>query len=121
VLVGFELWASLIRQVLDHLSYATSPFCCAYFGDRVSLFNPAFLDHDLPVDASCHCCNDRRMPPDTAFFPVRWGMTNFFCLGCSETMSLLILASRVASLIAVDNQYWLTNCLCSKQYAKDLA
>jgi hypothetical protein len=35
----FEFRASqvLIRQVLYHLSHASSPFCCGYFGDRVSL------------------------------------------------------------------------------------
>jgi hypothetical protein len=44
-----------------------------------------------------------------------------FCLGWSETIILLILASWVASITGVDNQDWLTNCLCGTQYVKDLA
>jgi hypothetical protein len=31
------------------LSHASSPVCCGYFGDGVSLFAQVSLDHDPPI------------------------------------------------------------------------
>jgi hypothetical protein len=45
-----EVWTVglvLARLALYHMSYADSPFCSGYFGDRISLFAPAGLDHIL--------------------------------------------------------------------------
>jgi hypothetical protein len=48
-MLGFELRALCLQQVLYYLIYASSPFCFGYFGDRISLFAQVGLDCDLPI------------------------------------------------------------------------
>jgi hypothetical protein len=84
VILGFEssdfhwaliftgVWKSFVlaRQVLYHLSHASSPFCYGSFGPRV-FFSQVDLDHDLPIlcfYASSHCWDGRCTPPCLTFF-----------------------------------------------------
>jgi hypothetical protein len=66
--LGFELGFVLGRQVLCHLSHASSSFCSDYFGDRSSLFAQAGLDHDSPVFCFLLWWDDWHMPPCPVFF-----------------------------------------------------
>jgi hypothetical protein len=62
------------------MRHASSPFCCDYFGDRLSLlkFPCRWADKLVPLHAS--------------FFPFRWNITNLFCLRWLGTRVLPILA-----------------------------
>jgi hypothetical protein len=45
--------------------------------------------------ASPHHWYDRSGPPCQAFFPLWWGLANFFCSGWPRTVILPILASHI--------------------------
>jgi hypothetical protein len=60
-------------------AWATSPilFFSGYFGDRVSLFSQAGLDSNPPI--LCFWLSLGRQAPTTiSFFPLTWGLANFF-------------------------------------------
>jgi hypothetical protein len=68
---------ALARQVLYHLSQASSPFCYDYFGDRVSLFVQAGLDSDHSILSFPSYWNDKYMSCYPAIF--HWdSLRNFF-------------------------------------------
>jgi hypothetical protein len=43
VVLGVELRALLVKQVLYHLGHAPNPFCSGYFGDRVLHLCPGWF------------------------------------------------------------------------------
>jgi hypothetical protein len=67
---------TLARQSLYHLSHTYSPFCSGYFGKGISLFAQISLDHSLHI------------PPCSAFFPLRWSLTDFYAQVSQEPQSL---------------------------------
>jgi hypothetical protein len=99
--IGFPLFFvlffffTLARQMLYHLSPACMPFCSGYFGDRVSLFAQASLDHS-PMLRFPLSLGWQTLAPMPNFFLLRWGLANVFCSGWSETMILPLLAFSVA-------------------------
>jgi hypothetical protein len=71
----------LARQVLFHLSHASSLLWSGYFGDRVL----AFAQAEILLFYAFHCCwDDRCMPPCSAFVRGDGGLTNIFAWASLE-------------------------------------
>jgi hypothetical protein len=72
---GTGVWTqgfTLARQALYHLRHHSSPFWSDYFGDWVSLFAQANLDHSPLIHASYRCWDD--MPS----YWLTWGSHKLF-------------------------------------------
>jgi hypothetical protein len=82
-------------QVLCYLNQASSLFCSGYFGDRVTLFAQACLDHHPPILCSLLSLVWQVQTTMLSFFLLRWGLFQSFCLGWPGT-AILISASHVA-------------------------
>jgi hypothetical protein len=83
------------RQSLDDLSHATTHFCFGCFGDNVSIFAQASLDHSscftllvlAGMTGACH---------HTQVFSVEMVSHKFFCLNWPGTVIFLIPTSHIA-------------------------
>jgi hypothetical protein len=75
---SFKSGPELARQVLYHLSHASSPFCFSYFLDRVSCFLPAASFKPwYSYPSFPHSWNYRCEPPCPAYL-LRWRSCKLF-------------------------------------------
>jgi hypothetical protein len=66
------------RQALYCLSYAASPFCSGYVGERLSFFAQEGLNHDPPILCFLLPLGWQVCTTTPSLFPLRWGLANFF-------------------------------------------
>jgi hypothetical protein len=99
VVLGFELRASITRQLLYHLSHTSAPFCFSYFLGRASVF----FQESLRLWSSCWwppMYLGSQIRTTTTSLLVEIGLTNFF--------------ARLTSNCALPNLYLLS---CNYRHA----
>jgi hypothetical protein len=98
--MGFELRFASARQVLYHLSHASSPFCSGYFGDRALHFTRPACSVIVLFYASCCSWDDRHAALHIAFFfLIEMESRKLFLLGWPGTMIFLISFSHVDKIM----------------------